>query len=81
MLNETVIFRATDELAEAIQHCASEAQLTVSEYLRSIISDCVGVREVNIRNAASSLLRLPIPSTLAPCGVMSLSMTVIVAMS
>jgi len=46
MLNETVIFRATDELSEAIQHCASEAQLTVSEYLRSIISDCVGVREV-----------------------------------
>jgi len=37
MLNETVIFRATDELACAIQEQADAAGLTVSEYLRGII--------------------------------------------
>lgn len=46
MLNETVIFRATDELASAIQQRAGEAGVTVSEYLREIISSSVGVREV-----------------------------------
>lgn len=46
MLNDTVIFRATDELAEAIRHRASEAQMTVSEYLRSIITELVGGRDV-----------------------------------
>lgn len=46
MLNETVIFRATDELATAIQDKASEAGLTVSEYLREIIAASVGVHDV-----------------------------------
>lgn len=46
MLNDTVIFRSTDELAEAIRHRASEAQMTVSEYLRSIITDRVGGRDL-----------------------------------
>jgi hypothetical protein len=46
MLNETVIFRATDELAEAIQQRAGEAQMTVSEYLRLIISEHLGVPEL-----------------------------------
>jgi hypothetical protein len=45
MLNETVIFRATDELASAIQQRASEAGVTVSEYLRDIIASSVGVHE------------------------------------
>ena len=45
MLNETVIFRATDELATAIQDRASEAGLNVSGYLREIIATSVGVRE------------------------------------
>ena len=45
MLTETVIFRATDELAVAIQQRAAEAGLNVSEYLRQIISERVVPRE------------------------------------
>lgn len=46
MLNETIIFRATDDLAEAIHAKAKGAGLSVSEYLRGIISDHVSVSDV-----------------------------------
>ena len=42
MLNETVIFRASDELVEAIGQAARAAGLSISEYLRRIAGKATG---------------------------------------